>query len=69
MPRSKQEGARKPEGQQKANFSDCRVLGTVLSILHRLHHLILTAAHNERSAIIILILRLREVKLYSRLHS
>jgi len=62
MPRSKQEGARKPEGQQKANFSDCRVLGTVLSILHRLHHLILTAAHNEISAIIILILQIKNLK-------
>lgn len=62
MPRSKHEGARKPAVQQKASFSDCSVLGTVLSILHRLHHLILTAAHNERSAIIILILQIKNLK-------
>ena len=62
MPRSKQEGARKPGLQQKANFSDCSVLGTVLSILHRLHHLILTVAHNEISAIIILILQIMNLK-------
>lgn len=62
MPRSKQEGARKPVRQQKANFSDCSVLGTLLSILHRLHHLILTAAHSEISAIIILILQIKNLK-------
>lgn len=62
MPRSKQEGARKPTVQHKANLSDCSVLGTVLSILHRLHHLILTAAHNDVSAIIILILQIKNLK-------
>ena len=62
MPRSKQEGDRKPIVQQRANFSDYSMLGTVLSILHRLHHLILTTTHNEISAIITLILQMKNLK-------
>lgn len=62
MSRSKQEGARKPIVEQKANLSDYSLPGAVLSILHWLHHLILPTIHHEVSAIIILILQIKNLK-------
>lgn len=62
MPRSKQEEARKKIEQQRANFSDDGMLGTVLTILCGLHHLILTTTHSEISVIIILIFQMKNLR-------